>query len=175
MLVERPSRVPSGRPGMGSWWRRTVSAPAAAGVVGATVLVGAALLTVAHAWTEAPKPLAEVTHVIGGVIVALAVVAAFAVGTQARALRELVAASALGLAAHGASLLIQGELIGALFVALAPLVAFFAHLAFMASPIAPAPPTSDRIDIAWAIAKSRRTTAHAARRAASPSHLAMRA
>lgn len=157
------------------WWQRTVPAPTAAAVVGATVLGGAAVLLVAQAWSEAPKPLAEATHVVGGMIVALLVVAACVVGTRTRALGDLVVAAAFSLAAHGASVLIQGASAGLLFVALAPVVAALGHLALLPTPIAPAAPTSDRIDIAWAIAKSRRTTARAAARAASPSHLAMHA
>ena len=157
------------------WWRRSVPAPVAAGVVGATVLASAAVLMVAQAWAEAPKPLAEATHVVGGIIVALLVVSAYAVGTRTRALGDLVVAAAFSLAAHGASVLIQGASAGVLFVVLCPIVAALGHLAFRPTPIAPEAPTSDRIDIAWAIAKSRRGTARAAARAASQSHLAMHA
>lgn len=158
-----------------SWWRRTMPAPAAAGVVGASLLACGAVITVAHAWTEGPKPLAEVSHVIGGLIVALLVVAAVATGTRIRPLSDVVVAAAFSLAAHGASLVIQGAPVGGLLLALAPMVAVLAHVAFLPTPLAAAPHTSDRIDIAWAIAKSRRRTARAAQHAASPSHLAMHA
>jgi hypothetical protein len=166
-----PTRAAPPRP----WWRRTVSGPAAAGVIGSAVLAGASVLVVAHAWSEGPKPLAEATHVIGGMIVALLVIAAFAVGTRMRALGDLVVAAAFSLAAHGASLVIQGATVGTIFLGLAPIVGVLAHVAFMRTPIAPIPHTSARLDIAWAIAKSRRKTACGARRAASPNHLVMHA
>jgi hypothetical protein len=156
------------------WWQRTVPLPAAAGVVGGVLLAASGALIVAHAWTWAPR-LTEVTQTIGGVIVALLAVAAVGVGTRARPLADLAAAAALSLAAHGASIAIQGSAFGALLLGLAPLVAVVAHVAFVTTPSAPAPPTSDRLDIAWAIAKSRRKTAPAAGRAASPNRLAMHA
>ena len=147
----------------------------AGGIVGATVLASAAGIEIARAWTTAPGPLAEAGHAVGGVMVALFCIAALGLAARSRALNGLAVASTFALVAHGAALVLQGQVIGALFVGLAPLVGVLAHVAFLPTESAPIPPTSDRIDIAWAIAKSRRGTARAAARAASQSHLAMHA
>lgn len=155
--------------------RSTVSGPVAAGVVGAALLASAAAIEIARAWTTPSHVLAEAGHAIGGVMVALFLVSAVGVGTRTRALGGLAVASAFALLAHGATLVLQGQLIGGLFAGLAPSVGLLAHLAFLRAPALPEPPTSARLDIAWAIAKSHRRTAPAARRAASPSPFAMHA
>ena len=153
----------------------TVSGPVAAGLIGAAALASAAAIEIARAWTTPPQVLAEAGHVVGGVMVALFVLGAVGVGARTRALGGVVVASAFALLAHGLTLVLQGQLIGGLFVGLAPIVGLLAHLAFLATPAAPVPPTSARLDIAWAIAKSHRKTARAAPRAASPSPFAMHA
>ncbi|HSO32532.1 MAG TPA: hypothetical protein VLT33_08450 [Labilithrix sp.] len=153
--------------------RRTVSLQAASAIVGATVLGSAAAIEVARAWTTAPGVLAEAGHAIGGVVVALFLVSGLGLAGRWRSLNGLAVASTFVLVAHGATLVLQGQLIGALFVGLAPLVAAVAHVAFIEPEIAPVAPSSDRIDIAWAIAKSRQKTARAARRAVSRNHFVM--
>lgn len=176
--VVAPAAVPSARSCVArptSWWRRTVTAPVAAGIVGGSLFVGAAALVVVQAWSARPRPLAEATHAIGGVSVALLVLAAVAVVTRARRLGGVAFAAALALAAHGVSLVLQGQTVGALLLGIAPIATALGHIALMPTPIAPVPPTRDRIDIAWAIAKSRHQTARSARRAVSPSRLAMHA
>jgi hypothetical protein len=145
----------------------------AAGIVGATVLATAAGIEIARAWTTAPGALAEVGHAIGGVLVALFCVSAMGLAARSRPLGGLAVASAFALVAHGATLVLQGQVIGALFVGLAPLVGVLAHVAFLRTESAPVPPTSDRIDIAWAIAKSRQKTARAARHVVSRNHFVM--
>ncbi len=145
----------------------------ASGIVGATVLGSAAGIEIARAWTTAPGPLAEASHALGGVMVALFCVSAIGLAARSRSLQGLAVASAFALVAHGATLALQGQIIGALFIGLAPLVGILAHVAFLATEFAPIPPSSDRIDIAWAIAKSRQKTARAARLAVSRKHLVM--
>jgi hypothetical protein len=155
--------------------RAAVSPQVAAGTVGATVLCCAAAIEVARAWTTAPHVFAEAGHVLGGVMVALFVLAGVGVATRSRPLGGLAVASSFALLAHGLTLVLQGQTIGAVFIGLAPIAALLAHVAFLPTPIAPVPPSSARIDIAWAIAKSRQKTARAARPAVSPSPIAMHA
>lgn len=155
--------------------RASVSLQAAAGVVGASVLGSAAAIEIARAWTTAPSVLAEAGHALGGVMVALFVIAAIGVATRARPLGGLAVASSFALLAHGLTLVLQGQIIGAVFIGIAPFAAVVAHVAFMPTPIAPVPPSSARLDIAWAIAKSRQKTARAAGRAVSRNQLAMHA
>ncbi len=145
----------------------------AGGIVGATVLASAAGIEIARAWTTAPGPLAEAGHAVGGVMVALFCIAALGLAARSRALNGLAVASTFALVAHGAALVLQGQVIGALFVGLAPLVGVLAHVAFLPTESAPIPPTSDRIDIAWAIEKSRQKTARAARPVVSRNHFVM--
>jgi len=137
------------------------------------VLASAAGIEVARAWTTAPGPLAEVGHAVGGVMVALFCVAAMGLAARSRALGGLAVASTFALVAHGVTLVMEGQLIGALFLGIAPLVGVLAHVTFLLPAAAPIPPTSDRIDIAWAIAKSRHKSARAAGHAVSPSRFVM--
>jgi len=155
--------------------RASVSVQVASGVVGTSVLVSAAAIEVARAWTTPPRVLAEAGHALGGVMVALFVLAGVGLAMRSRPLAGLALASSFALLAHGLALVLQGQTVGAIFVGLAPIVSVLAHVAFMAAPIAPVPPSSARIDIAWAIAKSRQKTARTARRAASPSPFVMHA
>lgn len=145
----------------------------AAGIVGATVLASAAGIEIARAWTTDPGPLAEASHAIGGVLVALFCISAIGLAARSRPLHGLAVASTFALVAHGATLALQGQTVGALFIGLAPLVGLLGHVAFAAAEVAPIPPSSDRIDIAWAIAKSRQKTARAAAHAVSRNQFAM--
>ncbi len=153
----------------------TVRLQVAAGTLGAAVLASAAGIEIARAWTTSPRHLAEVSHVIGGVIVALFVLAGIGLAARSRPLAGLAIASAFALLAHGLTLVVQGQLVGAMFVGIAPIVASLTHFAFLPTPIAPVPPSSARLDIAWAIAKSHQRTARIAERAVSRSHFAMHA
>lgn len=141
-------------------WRTTVRGSVAASIVGGAVLASAAGIEVARAWT---RPGAEATHVVGGVLVALFVAAAVGLAAQARPLANLAVAASFGLFTHGAVLALQGDVIGALFLGLAPITFMLAHMAF-ASPEA-------TMDDAW----TSQRIARAARSVASRSRLAMRA
>lgn len=173
MHVAREVRTMS--PALSSAPRSTLPGPIAAGLVCAAMLGSAALIEIARAWTTRPQLLAEAGHAIGGVMVAVFVLGAVGVAARARPLGGLVVASGFALLAHGVTLVLQGQLIGGLFAGLAPIVSVLAHIAFMPIPDPPVAPTSARLDIAWAIAKSHRKTAPAAARAASPSPFAMHA
>ena len=167
-LAVDPRAIIAARPS-----RPVMSVQLAAGIVGASVLASAAGIEIARAWTTAPGPLAEVSHAIGGVLVALFCVSAVGLAARSRSLHGLAVASTFALVAHGATLALQGQLIGALFIGLAPLVGILAHVAFLAAEVTPIPPSSDRIDIAWAIAKSRQKTARAAAPVVSRNHFVM--
>jgi hypothetical protein len=116
-----------------AWWRRGVGAPIAAGVVGATLLASCAAIEIARAWTSAPRVAAEASHALGGLLVALFIVAAIGLGARARALGGVAVGAAFALLAHGATLVLQGELVGALFLGLAPVVGLLTHVAFLAA------------------------------------------
>ena len=113
-----------------SWWRSSVSAHVAAGALGAAILACAATIEVARAWTSAPRPGAEAAHVVGGLLVALFVVAASAFAIQMRSMSTLVVATAFALFAHGGTLVLSGETIGAIFLGVAPIVAGLSKVAF---------------------------------------------
>src|SRR4051812_43461868 len=95
-LAVAPAPLPSSR--------AYVSVQVAAGIVGATVLCSAALIEVARAWTTTPRVLAEAGHALGGVMVALFVIAAVGVATRSRSLAGLAVASSFALLAHGLTL-----------------------------------------------------------------------
>jgi hypothetical protein len=113
------------------WWRQAVGAQSAAGVIGAALLGSSAAIEIARAWTSAPRVAAEASHALGGLLVALFVVAAIGLGLRARAVGGVVVGAAFALVAHGATLALQGELVGALFLGVAPVAALLAHVAFL--------------------------------------------
>ena len=153
----------------------SVRVQVAAGVVGTAVLGCAAAIEIARAWTTPPRVLAEAGHAIGGVMVALFVLSGVGLAMRSRPLAGLAVASCFALLAHGLTIVLQGQTVGAIFVGLAPFVGALVHLAFMRAPIASVPPSSARIDIAWAIAKSRQQAGRAAPRPAARSPFAMHA
>jgi hypothetical protein len=110
------------------WYQCRVPTSVAAGAIGAAVLATAAAIEVARAWTNAGTTAgAEVTHVVGGVVVAILAAAGFAVGTRARALSGAAVAAAFVLVAHGGTLVLEGQIVGALFLGISPLVALLSH------------------------------------------------
>ncbi len=104
---------------------RTTSRPRAAGLVGATVLVSIAAIEIARAWvdgTRAPSGTSEVSEVLSGALVALFVASAFALGVRARALAPLCLLTVYALLAHGSSLVLGGQVVGTIFLAVVPVV-----------------------------------------------------
>ncbi|MDB4943815.1 MAG: hypothetical protein JWP97_3349 [Labilithrix sp.] len=150
---------------------RGVPVRAFAGYVGAATTLSASGIEIARAWTAPVSAHAGGTEVLGGTVVALLVLASVGLAARVHELGGVTVASSFGLLAYGVALVLQAQAVGAIFVGLAPIVGMLAHAAFLAPPAAPEPPTSARIDIAWAIAKSRakarQGTARAAERAAS--------
>jgi hypothetical protein len=130
--LARAERAPRTAP-VTPWWRRGVGAPSAAGVVGAALLASCSAIEIARAWTSAPSVAAEASHALGGLLVALFLVAAIGLGARARALGGVAVGAAFALVAHGATLVLQGELVGALFLGLAPVVGLLTHVAFLAA------------------------------------------
>lgn len=113
----------------GSWWRVTVRGSVAAGLVGAAALASAAGIEVARAWTARPQPGAEIGHVVGGVVVALFLVAASLLAGRAHSFGGVIVAASFALLAHGGVLALEGQTIGALFLGLAPIVFVLTSLA----------------------------------------------
>jgi len=142
--------------------------------VGAALLATSAVIEVARAWTNAPHTGAEAAQVVGGIVVALLIVAAFALATRARAFAHASTAAGFVLVAHGGTLVLEGQIIGALFLGLAPVVALLAHVAFAPNAADQhAAAASARMLALW-MKKSRRI-APTAPPVASPIPLAMRA
>jgi len=158
-----------------AWWQRSVRSSVAAGWLGATVLGTAGVIEVARAWTTTPRAGAEASHVVGGMVVALLGISAFALGARARAFTGVSVAAAFALVAHGGTLVLEGQTVGALFLGIAPLVALLSHVAFTTRPADERAAVSGAKMVALWMKTSRRKTAPAARRVASPIPLAMRA
>jgi hypothetical protein len=114
-----------------AWWRQGVGAPAAAGVVGAALVASCAAIEIARAWTSAPRVAAEASHALSALLVVLFIASSIGLGARARALGGVAVGAAFALLAHGATLVLQGELVGALFLGLAPAVALLAHVTFL--------------------------------------------
>jgi hypothetical protein len=164
----------------GAWRSRTVSSRAAAGAIGATVLGCAAAIEVARAWTDAPHAGAAAEQIVGGVVVALFVTAAFGLLVRADALSSVAVASVFALVAHGGTLVLGGELCGAIFLGIAPFVALLAQATFAVDDALETTAAREafaraRLLALWMKTSRRRRTASAAARAASPIPLAMRA
>ena len=152
-----------------SWWRRSVGPSIVAGAIGAAMFGSAALIEVMRAWTTALKQGAEVSQVVGGLVVALLVVAAFGLALRMRALGGVAVAGAFALLAHGGTLVLSGSTVGALFLGLAPLVAMLTNVA-LARPTAMVTTSWEKKTTA-----ANRKTAPVVRRAASRIPLSMRA
>jgi hypothetical protein len=163
-----------------AWWRRTVSSRVAAGAIGASVLGCAAGIEIARAWTDAPHVGSAAEQVVGGVVVALFVTTAFGLLLRAEELSSLAVASVFAMVAHGGTLVLEGELCGALFLGIAPLVALLAQASFAVDDALEATAARDafvraRLFALWMKTSRRRRTADVAARVASPIPLAMRA
>lgn len=162
-----------------AWWRRSLSRRVASGIIGAGVLGCAAGIEIARAWTDAPQLGVEAERVVGGAVVALFVTAALGLLTRASMLTSVAVAAVFALAAHGGTLVLEGELVGSLFLGIAPIVALLAHVTFavddgIESTAAREAFMRARMLALWTTT-SRRRTARAAPLAASPTPLAMRA
>lgn len=159
---------------------RTVSSRVAAGAIGASILGCAAAIEIARAWTDAPHVGAGAEQVVGGVVVALLVTAALGLAVRAAALSSVAVASVFALVAHGGTLVLEGELCGALFLGIAPLVALLAQATFAVDDALEATAAREafmraRLFALWMKTSRRRQTASGAAPAASPIPLAMRA
>jgi hypothetical protein len=143
------------------------------------VLACAAGIEVARAWTDAPHVGAEAEQVVGGVLVAMFVTAALALLIRAVGFASVAVAAVFALAAHGGTLVLEGELIGALLLGLTPFVALLAHVTFATDDVMETAAARDAFMRARMLAlwmkTSRRKTVRAAPLAASPIPLAMRA
>jgi hypothetical protein len=161
------------------WFRRSVTSRSAAAISGAAVLGSAAGIEVARAWTDAPHPAVEAEQVVGGIVVALFVTAAFGLLMRASVFGSVVVASVFALVAHGSTLALEGEMIGTLFLGLAPIVALLGHLTFATDEELEITAARDALMrtklLALWMKTSRRRTVRAAPLAASPIPLAMRA
>ena len=113
---------------------------------------------------------------MGGMLVALLVVAAFAFATRSTALAGVVVAATFALCAHGGTLVLQGETIGALYLGLAPVVGMLASIAFSPGTLREhnAALNAKMLGL-WMKTRRPRKTAHAAAPVASRIPLAMRA
>ena len=160
------------------WYLRSVSSRTAAGIAGAATLGCAAAIEVARAWTDSPHPGAEAEQVVGGIVVALFVVAACGLLARSSVFANMVVAAVFALVAHGATLALEGEMIGTLFLGLAPLVALLGQMTFAVDALLETTAARDALTRAKLLAlwmkTSRRRTVRAAPLAASPIPLAMR-
>jgi hypothetical protein len=147
----------------------------AAGWVGAAVLGSSAAIELARAWTRAPGAAAEASDAMGGIVVAVLIVAAFAVATRARALANVAVAAGFVLVAHGGTLVLDGQTVGSLFLGIAPVAAVLSHAAFTVESAERREEARAARMLALWNKTSRRRTAPAARPVASPIPLAMRA
>jgi hypothetical protein len=161
------------------WYRRPLPSRSAAGIAGATTLVCAAGIEVARAWTDAPHVGVEAEQVVGGIVVALFVTAACGLLARSSVFASVVVAAVFALVAHGATLALEGEMIGTLFLGLAPFVALLGHMTFAVDVVFETTAARDALMRAKLLAlwmkTSRRRTVRAAPLAASPIPLAMRA
>jgi len=134
--------------------RRPVAWSRASAAIGATALVSAAAVEVARAWTAAPAPGVEAQHAASGMVVGLLLVASLALASRVRSLSVLPVLASFALLAHGLSLVLHAEAIGAIFAGLAPLVAALTRATMRGAwtPTFPSP----RIALVAQLAASRR-------------------
>jgi hypothetical protein len=173
-----PRGTPLASP-VASVWSRPVPSRIVAGIASATVLACASGIEIARAWTDAPHVGAEAEHALGGLLVALFTVAAVGLGMRNRVLASAAVPAVFALVAHGGALVLEGELVGALFLGTAPLVALLAHATFAIDELMETAAARDAVMRANMLAlwsrTSRKKTARAAAPAASPIPLATRA
>ena len=159
-----------------SFFHRRVPRRVVAGVASATVLACAAGIEIARAWREAPHAAAEADQAVDGLLVALFMAAAFGLAARSRTLASATVPAVFGLVAHGGVLVLQAELMGALFLGIAPVVALLAHATFAADDVIETAAARDVVVRANMLAlwlkTSRKRSVRAAPRAASPTPLA---
>ncbi len=161
-----------------SLWNRPVPSRVVAGLASATVLACASGIEIARSWTDAPHVAAEAEQALGGLLVALFTVAAVGLGMRSRALAGAAVPAVFALVAHGGALVLGGELVGVLFLGVAPLVALLAHATFASDELMETAAARDAVMRArmlslW-LRTSRKKTARAAAPVASPIPLATR-
>lgn len=112
-------------------------------------------------------------------VVALFATAAFGLFARVRFLASVTVAAVFALVAHGGTLALSGDMVGALFLGLAPLVALLARITFAPDDVSETATARETLARARMLAlwmkTSRKRTARAAQPAASPIPLAMRA
>ena len=175
----RPSAALTTKAPATPWWRRTLPSRVAAGVIAASVLGCAAGIELARAWAAPPHVGAEAEQVVGGVVVALFLTAALGLVMRVSGLERVAVAAIFALVAHGGTLVLEGELVGALFLGVAPVIALLTHATFAVDEAEETTSARDalmrtRLLALW-MKTSRRRIAPAAALAASPIPLAMRA
>lgn len=117
-----------------SFFAKRMSASRAAGFIGGAVFASAAAIDVARAWTSADRlsgPHAvvgtgqgtgEVSQILSGVLVALFLLSGFTLAVRAKVLAPVCVVAFYALIAHGSSLVLRGEVIGAVYLGIVPLV-----------------------------------------------------
>lgn len=108
-----------------------MSASRAAGLVGGAILASAAAIDVARVWTcssKLPAGTAEVSQTMSGALVALFLLTGFTLALRVRALAPVCVVAFYALIAHGSALVLSGEVIGALFLGIVPLVIALARV-----------------------------------------------
>lgn len=157
-----------------AWWRRTVPASVAAGVLGATLCATSAAVEVARAWTNTPHAASEASHAVSGMVVALFAIAAFGFATRTRGLAVMGVAAAFALFVQGGALVLELAPIGALYLGLAPMVFLLSQTAFVSVRRAGREPLPNATMLGSWTTTSRRPSALVAPSAVSRTPLAMR-
>jgi hypothetical protein len=117
-----------------SFWKHTIPSSAAAGWVGAAVLASAAGIELARAWTQRPAAGGDAAQVVGGFLVAIFVLGAFVLATRTRDLATAAVISIFGVLAHGGTLVLDGHVVGAMFMGMGPVLALLTHVTFRPDP-----------------------------------------
>lgn len=112
-----------------SFFAKRMSASRAAGLVGGAVFASAAAIDVARVWTSVgamgsprlPAGTSEASQVLSGILVAIFALSGFALAVRAKALAPICVVAFYALLAHGSSLVLSGEVIGAIYLGIVPL------------------------------------------------------
>lgn len=145
-----------------SIFEKQMTTSQAAGLVGGAVFASAAAIEVARAWTSVsrlPAGTGEVSQVLSGALVAMFTLSAFTLCTRVKVLAPACIVAFYALIAHGSALVLSGEVIGAVYLGIVPLVIALARVT-MGDPW-----TTSR----YLVSPVRRPRVLAAGRAASPS------
>ena len=108
-----------------SIFEKQMTARQAAGLVGGAVFASAAAIEVARAWTSSgrlPSGTGEVSQVLSGALVAMFTLSAFTLCARVKALVPACIVAFYALIAHGSALVLSGEVIGAVYLGIVPLV-----------------------------------------------------